>query len=280
MLRFFVGVLVSGCAIIISISLDTFFLYTHPKRYLTPITPKNLNLEYEDVTLQTKDGVALSGWLIPNEDSDSIVIICHGYPADKGDVLQLATFLRDEHNLFLFDFRGLGQSKGGTTLGDKEKTDVLTAVDYVKKRGFDKIGAFGFSMGGAVIIMSNSPDLSAAVTDSAFSRLEDMVHVVYENFGPMRMPFVLLTNLYARLFIGADIKTISPLSKIKNLRFPLFIIHAENDEVIPVRNAYDLHKADTKNKLWIIPSASHGETYSLRRGEYEEKIRGFFKTHL
>ena len=90
MLRFLLGIFIFGCAIVISISLYTFLLYTHPKRYITPITPRDLGLEYEDISLQTTDSVTLSGWFIPNRGSQSAIIVCHGYPADKGDLLQTA----------------------------------------------------------------------------------------------------------------------------------------------------------------------------------------------
>lgn len=281
MLRLLSGLLILGSLIIIGLSLYTFLIYTHPKRYITPITPQDLHLDFEKLSFKTSDNITLSGWFIPNKDSDAVIIICHGYPADKGDVLALASFLRRDYNLFFFDFRGMGESGGSsTTLGHKEKIDLISAIEYVKKRDFNKIGAFGFSMGGAVIIMSNSSYIRAAVSDSAFSSLDRMVHVLYANFGWMRFPFIFLTNLYARFFIGANLKTVSPLESMKDLRFPLFIIHAESDEVIPVENAYLLHNANPKSKLWIIPGALHGQTYSIRRSEYEDKITRFFKAYL
>lgn len=281
MLRSFVNLGILLSAVIIGTSLYTFFLYTHPKKYVTPVTPHDLHLEFEEVSFYTKDNVALSGWFIPNKNSDAAIIVCHGYPADKGDVLPLASFLSDDYNLFFFDFRGMGRSGGwGTTLGHKEKGDLLSAIDHLKKRELNKIGAFGFSMGGAVIITANSPDIKAAVSDSAFSSLDKMVDVVYTNFGKLSKPFVFLTNLYGRLFLGVDFRTISPSDSIKDIKFPLLLIHAESDEVVGVEHAYMLHDANKEAELWIVPHALHGETYSMKRKEYEKRIKKFFKNYL
>jgi len=281
MLRFLAGVVIIGSAVVVLLSLYTFYLYTHPRRYITSVTPQDLSLRFEELSLATSDGIGLAAWFIPNKNSDAAIIVCHGYPADKGDVLRLATFLKDDYNLFFFDFRRMGRS-GGTcsTIGDKERLDLAAAITYLKKRGFKKIGAFGFSMGGAVIIMLNSPDIKAAVTDSAFATLEGMVHTAYGNLGWLRFPFVFFTKIHSRIFLNLDIGSVSCLKTMKSLRFPIFLIHAESDEIVSVDNAFLLHKANPESRLWVIPDALHGQNYSLRPDEYEDKILNFFKTHL
>lgn len=281
MLRFLLGIIFAGCAIIIIFPLYTFYIYTHPKKYITPVTPEHLGLEFSEVSFQAEDGLSLSGWMIPNKNSDSIIIVCHGYPADKGDLLELASFLKDDYNLFFFDFRGLGQSGGNqSTLGNKERLDFAASVDFVKKLGFKKIGALGFSMGGAVIIMTNSSDIKAAVTDSAFSDLENMVDAVFYNFGPFKKPFTFMTKLYSKIFLKTDISHISPVKHIPGLKFPLLIIHAENDDVVPVENARLLHEADISNELWIVPGAVHGQAYNVAGNNYRNKVKEFYRINL
>lgn len=281
MYRLLLGILVCGVAIVVGLSLYTFYLYTHPRRYTTNITPADLALPFEDVSLTTEDGISLSGWMVPNNESRSIIIICHGYPADKGDVLAAVAFLHKDHNLLFFDFRAHGKSGGSfTTFGSKEKLDFLAALDYTSKAGFKEIGALGFSMGGSVILLANSPKVSAAVTDSAFADLEDMTESVYQNFGPLKAPFVFLTNIYCRLFLGNELKGISPVKEARNLAFPLFIIHAERDQVVPVESAYALENATPESSLWIIERAQHGGTFAVGKGEYETKVREFFRDHL
>ena len=48
-----------------------------------PKTPSDYGLSYSDVEFKTRDGVNLSGWLI-NEDGSSTVIMTHfGYRANR-----------------------------------------------------------------------------------------------------------------------------------------------------------------------------------------------------
>jgi uncharacterized protein len=43
-------------------------------------TPVDENLEYEDVTFPSKDGVPLEAWFIPRKGSDKLIIVNHpGY---------------------------------------------------------------------------------------------------------------------------------------------------------------------------------------------------------
>ena len=151
-----------------TLSLYVFLTSIRPPRHITKITPASLGFDYEDITLLTDDNIKLAGWFIPGKNvGKEAIIVCHGYPADKGNVLSFAVFLHDDFNLLFFDFRAMGKSEGKiTTAGWKERGDFLAAVKYLRSRGMEKIGALGFSMGGAVIIMANSPDVDAIVTET------------------------------------------------------------------------------------------------------------------
>jgi pimeloyl-ACP methyl ester carboxylesterase len=276
-LKILLRVIIYSFFIIGGLSLYTFFTSIKPPRHITSVTPADLGLNYEDITIVTEDNVRLAGWFIPSENAgNKAVIVCHGYPADKGDVLTLATFLHDKFNLLLFDFRAMGKSGGKiTTAGWREKKDFLAAVEYIKSRGMEEIGAFGFSMGGAVIIMANSPDVDCIVSESAYRNLESMLHVMYQNFGIIRHPFVYATRLWSRLFIGVDLIKVSPEDAVKNIKCPIFLVHSERDSMIPIEHAHALKRANPEAKLWIIDEADHGAVWGLMRREYEGRILEF-----
>lgn len=85
-----------------------------------------------------------------------------------------------QHNitLFSFDFSGCGYSSGEwVTLGYKEKDDLQTVIDYLRKT--DKvalIGLWGRSMGAVTSILHSSRDSTVAgmVLDSPFSNLSKL----------------------------------------------------------------------------------------------------------
>jgi len=156
------------------VSLSGFLSAIRPSKIYSSITPADFGLDFENVSMRTEDGIELKGWLIPKTGSDKIIIGLHGYPADKGDILPTLIFLQKDFNLLLFDFRYLGESSGlYTTIGIKEVNDLLAAVDFAKERGFQKIGVWGFSMGGAVALMTvqRTPHINTIVSDSSYAAL-------------------------------------------------------------------------------------------------------------
>ncbi|HJO01635.1 MAG TPA: alpha/beta hydrolase, partial [Candidatus Woesearchaeota archaeon] len=141
-------------AFIILFSFLTFIMSIKPGKWPIEFTPESFKLKYEDVTFESSDGLKLKGWFIPSDKSNDTIIVMHGYPTNKADVLPFSMFLLKKFNVFLFDFRSFGESEGSyTTAGYKEVKDLDGAVKYLKSRkNVKNIGALGFSLGGSVAI--------------------------------------------------------------------------------------------------------------------------------
>ncbi len=258
-----------------------FYISVCPRRFISGVNPSHFGLKYEKVSFKTEDGLTLKGWFIPKEGKGSTIIVCHGYPFDKGNILPSSLFLHKKYNLFLFDFRAMGESEGRyTTVGYHEKKDLLAAIDYLRSRGIESIGALGFSLGGAVIIMTHSPDIKAIVSDSSYATLDLMIHSLFRHYHFLRYPFVFTVRLLSRMVLKFDTSSVSPVDIIKEVKSPILLIHGERDSQIPVKNAYLLHEAAPKSELWIVPGADHGEAQALATMEYERRVLEFFKKNL
>lgn len=267
---------------LILFSLLTFFMSIHPRKIITNLAPEDLGLEYENVAFKSADGFKLSGWFFPNNKTKATIIVMHGYPADKANLLGIAEFLAKDFNVLLFDFRSFGRSEGKySTVGALEKNDLLGAINYlVKEKNITKIGLYGFSLGGAVALMANTNNIKAIVTDSAYARLSDMVKHMYSIFLFFKYPLYYLTKLYGVLFLRINIDDVSPADAIADIKVPIFLIHAEKDSQIPVEEAYLLHEANKKAELWIVKNADHGMTHTINPEEYEKKVSGFFEKNV
>lgn len=280
--KYFIWALFIFCFWSIFFSLYVFYTYTHPSRYISSVTPANYGLKYEKIIFSTSDGLKLTGWFIPSPKGYVPTIIgCHGYPFDKGNILDLASFLYPEYNLFLFDFRGMGESEGKVgTVGFYETKDLEGAVKYLKARGVKEIGAIGFSLGAAVIIMANNPDIKAIVADSSFGDMDSVINILFKRLGPLKWPLVKLVRLWARIFMGIDIGKISPLMAMKDLKSPVLFIHCALDTQIPPshsRSLYEVGKSLGKDvELWLVPDADHGQAYFMNPEEYSRKVKEFF----
>src|SRR3970040_680045 len=93
-----------------------FVLAIFPLKFHSNIPPLHLKLPYDDVRFRTADGLTLRGWYIPSSRRPKgTILVTHGYPADKGDLLPLAQFLHPPYTFFLFVFRSFGQSEVSVT---------------------------------------------------------------------------------------------------------------------------------------------------------------------
>ncbi len=243
-------------------------------------TPTEFGLEYEKVEFKTQDKVTLRGWFVKNKKSKKAIIICHGYPADKTTVLPMTWYLAKKYNLLYFDFRSFGESKGRyTTIGFHEQKDFRAAVDYLKRRGFKSMGAIGFSLGAATILMENG--VKAVVADSPYSSLYKMLKRTYAPFiGIIKMPFVWLTELLAYIFFGINIRKVSPAKSAAKIKEPILYIHGTNDSQIPHSDSVLLDKVSPNSKLWLVPNTDHCLAHHDYPKEYEKKVLGFFTKHL
>ena len=253
-----------------------------PQKIITNLVPSDLGLEYEEVDFNSTDEVKLSGWFIPNNKTKKTIIVMHGYPADKANLLGIAEFLAKDFNVFLFDFRSFGQSEGKfTTVGYLEKNDLLGAIKYLEKeKNITNIGLYGFSLGGAVALMSSHENVKAIVTDSTYAKLSHMVEHMYRIFLVFKYPLYYLTKLYGILFLNINVDNINPVDNIKNIKVPILLIHAEKDSQIPVSEAYLLHDANKKTELWIVENADHGMGHAVNPARYEKRVIEFFNESI
>jgi len=264
-------------------SLWGFYISVKPGKIVSRITPKDLGLHYEEVSLVTEDNITLRGWFIPQEQASTgkTIIALHGYPADKGNILPAIAFLSQRYNLLLFDFRYLGESGGShSTVGAEETRDLRSAIAYLRSRGVKEVGVWGFSLGGAVALMTapHTPEIKAVVSESSYAQLDLMVPALY-TIPVLRYPLGWLTALWARIFLGVDLKNVSPKDSARNLKIPVLIVHSRGDHLISFQHALLLQEALKDNhraEFWFHEDLLHGQLAA----EYQKRITDFFKRNL
>ena len=78
-------------------------------------------------------------------------------------------------------------------------------------------------------------------------------------------------------FYNAEEDGFGNLKKLSSYSKPILIIHADNDDIIPINEAkmmYDKVKSTNKT-LWIIPNANHNNILIHAKISYFEKIKVF-----
>ena len=264
------------------ISIWGFYISIRPPKITSSITPRAFNMQYENVSFKTADGITLRGWHVPSaKETDKTLILLHGYPADKGDILPALAFLQKDFNLLLFDFRYLGDSEGSySTAGAKEVEDLLAAIRFLKTRAIREVGLWGFSMGGAVALMAieRAPEIKAVVAESSYESLSEMA-LQFFRVPLINYPIAYLIGLWAKLFLGIDLRDVSPAESIRSSAIPILITHSSADAVIPFSHAKSLQQALVNNpraEFWFSEDFAHGQLHS----DYQKRLETFFRTNL
>ncbi|HIE55792.1 MAG TPA: alpha/beta fold hydrolase, partial [Chromatiaceae bacterium] len=267
---FYVYLLLAYPLLLVVLSFVYAFHRAHPRRERSKRhwSPADIGAEYEEVQFPSRDGLTLSGWFIPGERRETI-ILAHGFGSSGMSMIYPASgLLLYGYSVLLFDFRAHGRSEGDTcSMGWREDQDLLGAIDYVQSRDDvdgDKIGALGVSLGGKVV-------LRAAVQSEAIKA------VVAEGPGAVTLAegYDGRVPLWRRLFVypiewctftlfafmtgdkpppglTTEISTIAP-------RPILLISTGQGKERGYVHRLYEA--AQEPKTLWEIPQARHSGGY-------------------
>jgi uncharacterized protein len=262
-------------------SLASFWLAVRPPRLTIPLRPADYRLTVENVRIATDDGVRLAAWFTPRAGAPAIVLL-HGYPAEKADLLPLAAALAPQFATLLVDQRYFGDSDGRvTTLGFRERGDLKRMIDFVRSREATAVGVFGFSMGGAVALLTaaEDPRIGAIAAYAPFADLRALGRELYAWMWLARYPFVEAMLLWSRVLLGADITRPSPAEAAARLGVPVLLVHSRQDEQIPFAHAERLRTALASNRraeFEFIDRGRHGE---LPAG-FEGRLARFFQRSL
>jgi uncharacterized protein len=259
----------------------TFWRAVRPPRATVPLRPADVGLEVRDITIDAEDGVALHGWLVPRRGSPGIVVL-HGYPAEKAEMLPIAATLAEHFSVLLMDLRYFGRSGGSaTTFGVHERGDLRRAVDVLMAQGASPVGVFGLSLGGAVAILTaaEDPRIRAVAAYAPYSDLKTLARDLHEWLGLAKYPFVELMALWGRLLLGVDLGVASPAAAARRLMTPVLLIASREDELIRFRHAEALQTALRGNpaaEFVVMARGHHGE---LPADVVSSLVR-FFRAHL
>ncbi|MBN2076253.1 MAG: alpha/beta fold hydrolase [Dehalococcoidales bacterium] len=265
---------------------------TRQERVLLVRNPGDVGLAYEEDIFPDIDGeIILRGWFLTSNNSDRVILMVHGNGANRDDptigTLDIAAGLVNHgYNVLMFDLRGCGESAGDMVSGGyHEKKDVLGAVEYVRKRGFDNIGVMGFSLGAvsSLLAAAETEDIDAVVADSSYADLNDIMKPEFSK--RTHAPQVLLNPilLMIKVMFGVDFNAIKPIDCVREITpRPVFFIHGEEDDTIPVEHADRLYQAaeNPLNELWLVPDTNHVRAYITHPEEYVSRITKFFDATL
>lgn len=240
--------------------------------------PTHLGLNFEEVTFHSADGTALTGWFIPAAGvsdpklAKGTAIHFHGNAQNISAHWRFAQWLpKNGYNLFVFDYRGYGTSKGRPHAKGVFE-DSRAAIDYVRQRpdvNRDRLVIFGQSLGGAnalAAVGSGDRDgVRAMIIEATFTGYSDIASEKVPGAG------LLMNDDYSPT---RYVRRISPI--------PLLLIHGTADKIIPYSHAERLFElAGDPKQLITVPDGEHIQAFAPRYGStYQVQALSFLDKAL
>jgi len=241
-------------------------------------------LPIEDVRFTTSDGLTLSGWYLPDRDSDATVIICHGLGANKGNFSSfLSVFYGRGYNALIFDFRGHGESDGHTsTFGLYEQADVRAAVDWLRHTrpaASRHIFGLGSSMGAMALVRAAADDsrIEAVVLDSAFVGAPLLAQQHLGRIPVLGRALVPVVLASLSLHAGQSLWQLDATPALARLApRPVFLIHGTDDVLIPPANLDWMYERAREPKLRWLGPGPHSNVMTTDFDAYQTRVIEFF----
>ncbi|MGQ7272457.1 alpha/beta hydrolase [Marinobacter nauticus] len=268
------AVLQTGCSSV--------FFYPDNATY---ITPDRLNLDFEDVYLDTADGETLHGWWLPaltDEPAKGTIYYLHGNAQNvSAHILNVAWLPEKGYNVFTLDYRGYGQSTGAPdiegALHDAETgLRWLTHQEHTEDRplyllGQSLGGALGIALASEWTQRNEQPTLDGIILDGTFSGFRYIAREKLDLFWltwPFQYP---LSWTIPNDYEGTDrIAGVSPV--------PVMIIHSVRDGIIPFEHGVRLYEAAEQPKEFLQTDTPHAATFVIPA--YREAVLEFMEKGL
>jgi fermentation-respiration switch protein FrsA (DUF1100 family) len=231
--------------------------------------PSAIGLQFEDVNFETSDGKELHGWFIPIE-GDSInptVLYCHGNAGNISGRMETIQLLHSLGlNVFIFDYRGYGQSEGSPSERGTYR-DAEAAWEYLRTvRDIDSqnVIIMGRSLGGSIAAWLGAQKYPGAlIVESTFTSAA--------NLGAELYPW-----LPVRWLIKYEYPTIE---YIQEVQVPLFMAHSRDDQIVPFSHGEKLFARAAEPKTFVELQGRHGTGFLDTGAEYREALQQFLGTY-
>ena len=244
-------------------------LYFNQEKYVfnpvqeISVTPESVGLVYEDVLIETSDGVKLSAWYLPASNAKGTVLYFHGSSRN----ISLETEAEKMFHLFGWnvlapDYRGFGKSEGVPT-EEGVYLDAQAAWDWlvqVKKEKPNRIIICGRSLGSGVASdLAAKNSAGGLILEAAFTSLPEAGQDMYPYF-----PVKLLTRY-----------KFDTLNKLQKVFCPVLLVHSHDDELIPFKHARALYEVIRGKKSLVELGGPHKGGWKPTLGKYEQSVKLF-----
>ncbi|MGM0846237.1 MAG: alpha/beta hydrolase [Bacillota bacterium] len=242
---------------------------------------------FEEVEVKSHDGLTLSAVLLKSEEpTGKTVILAHGYKGSNEQMPGITKFYHEQgYTVLKPDARGHGKSEGSYIgYGWDDRKDYTRWVNLlIEEFEAEDVILHGFSMGAATVLMTSGedlpPEVKGIIADSGYTSVEEeLSHQLKYLYHLPAFPLMEVTSAITKIRAGYTFSEASAVEQVKKNNLPLFIIHGDQDELVPTEMANVLYEeASGEKELWIVPGAGHTEAYTVAEEEYQKRLKAFLE---
>lgn len=246
-------------------------------------------LQSDRVYTTSFDGLRLAGSYYNNHNSDTTILLFHGYRSDGRFDFACAVkyYIEMGLNVLVVDQRANGESEGKLiTFGIKERRDVITWAEFInEKYSPENIFLSGVSMGATTVMMAANLDLpknvKGIIADCGFTAAPDIIKkVALQAFKINATPVLPVLNLMCRIFGKFSLYATTTVKALSESDIPIFFIHGKKDGFVPCEMTEISHKSARAEKyICLVEEADHGISFLVDTDNIQRQIAEFVSAH-
>lgn len=215
---------------------------------------------FDELFLKAEDGAVINAlhFRADTNDSKGIILYCHGNAGDLSRWGELyAEFLPQGYDLFIYDYRGYGKSKGPVSEESYYKDTKLVYNHLRQDYNPDDIIIYGRSLGSAMATyLAAQVPCRKLILETPFSSVKDLFHAYY--------PF--LPRIFFFRFSFDNKKYIQEVEE------PVVIFQGTDDWIVPYSCAAKLKPFLTEHDRFITIEGGNHNNLS-RSVKYQKELR-------
>jgi len=229
--------------------------------------PAELAPDCQVLSVPGPSGIKLASWYCDRGKGTPVVILFHGYSAEKTSLMgEARAFLDLGASVMLVDFRGSGgSSESYTNVGVREAEDVAAALHYARRRlSHREVFLFGRSMGAAAILRAvhvHAIQPDGVILEAVF---DTMLNTVRHRFRALQVPSFpsaeLLVFWGGRQW-GFDGFEHNPSDYAASVHCPTLLMHGARDPRVRLTEARRVFEAIPGRKEFVTFERSGHESY-------------------
>jgi pimeloyl-ACP methyl ester carboxylesterase len=243
------------------------FVGVNIPRPTSAIPSKTFDPNCQVLTISMPDAVSLEAWYCNRGPETPLVIMFHGYMAEKTCLIKDAQALLELGcSVLLVDFRGSGgSSESYTTIGIHEAEDVAAAVNYAKASlPHSSTVLLGKSMGAVAILRAahlQTIEPDAVILEAVFDTLLHTIQNRFAVMGAPAFPGAELLIFWGGIQWNFNGFNHNPVDYAPSLTCPSLFMHGNDDPRARLSEGKSVFAAAPEPKLLKVYNGVGHESY-------------------